>query len=392
MQACISLSYVFYLHYKIEFDSDITGTGVIVGYVATAGIAITVIIAHYFIVYQPNLDPFREENNVGCSRAVPFQPNPVDLIILRCIRWPFKGFRAVKTSSPSRWPYLNSPLTKCILAMSDLQLATGISILISGYTQLRCGISSYHWLVISRLAWFSSLTHLSCLTLLRNYLYNRKAQRQWRLLFMLGLIIMLITAMVPTGSYEWSSPYELVDASSEGSDYAICRFSTPILSGSVEAFVSMVILVSLIGLGFIFRVIKLHKTLSLFVVETLRRRISHGLRRLLWMLYHWRSHRKGLGRFAGDILYYSALALFLSLRLVADHFSSMFFEVYWLLASFLLGLGSLLRTLNVLLPVPGFHHLFDGISYNRWSFGQVMPVILLTTPLITILESFYPGK
>lgn len=214
--------------------------------------------------------------------------------------------------------------------MSDLQLATGIAILISGYTQLRCGLSSYHWLVIGRLAWFSSLTHLSCLTLLRNYLYNRKPQRQWRLLFMLALIIMLITAMVPTGSYEWNSSGELVQVSEHnplGSDYAICRFSAPVLSGSVEAFVSMVILVSFIGLGFIFRVIKLHKPLSLFVVETLRRRISHGLRRLLWMLYHWRSHPKGLGRFAGDILYYPALALFLSLRLVADHFSSMFFEV-----------------------------------------------------------------
>jgi hypothetical protein len=153
---------------------------------------------------------------------------------------------------------------------------------------------------------------------------------------MLVLIIMLITAIVPTGSYVWTSSDDLVSsyeqtASNErnplGSDYAICRFSAPVLSGSVEALVSMVILVSLIGLGFIFRVIKLHKPLSLFMAETLRRRISQGLRRLLWMFYRWRSHPKGLGRFAGDILYYPVLALFLSLRLVADHFSSMFFEV-----------------------------------------------------------------
>jgi hypothetical protein len=97
---------------KIEFDSDITGTGVIIGYNATAGIAVFVIIAHYFLAYQPNLYPFREENNVGCSRAMPFQPNPVDLIILRCIKRPFKWFSAVKRSSPSRWSYLNIPLAK----------------------------------------------------------------------------------------------------------------------------------------------------------------------------------------------------------------------------------------------------------------------------------------
>lgn len=54
--------------------------------------------------------------------------------------------------------------------MSDLQILTGISILISGYAQLECGLSCYHWQVLVYLAWFSSLTHLSCLTLLRNYL------------------------------------------------------------------------------------------------------------------------------------------------------------------------------------------------------------------------------
>jgi hypothetical protein len=55
---------------------------------------------------------------------------------------------------------------------------------------------------------------------------------------MLVLIIMLITAMVPTGSYEWTSYSELagqavyaLTAPNEryllGSDYAICRFSAP---------------------------------------------------------------------------------------------------------------------------------------------------------------------
>jgi hypothetical protein len=29
--------------------------------------------------------------------------------------------------------------------MSDLQIVTGVSILISGYAQLRCGLSTYHW-------------------------------------------------------------------------------------------------------------------------------------------------------------------------------------------------------------------------------------------------------
>jgi hypothetical protein len=66
--------------------------------------------------------------------------------------------------------------------------------------------------------------------------------------------------------------------------------------------------------------------------------------------------------------------------------------VYWLLASFFIGLWSLLRTMNVLYPAPNFDLLFDGISDNQWSFGQVMPIVLLALPLINILESFYPSE
>ena len=214
--------------------------------------------------------------------------------------------------------------------MSDLQLATGIAILISGYSQLRCGISTYHWLVIGRLAWFSSLTHLSCLTFLRNYLHNRKSQRQWRLVLMLLLIVMLITAIIPTGQYQWIfSDYSSIypsDDPPKPSHYAICWFSTRPPAYTLERVLPMVTLVLLVGLGFIIRAIKLHKPLSDMMVKV-RASISQGLRRPLWMLYRWKARPRGLRCFAGNTLYYPALALFLSLRLIADHFSSMFFEV-----------------------------------------------------------------
>lgn len=294
--------------------------------------------------------------------------------------------------------------------MSDLQLATGIAILISGYSQLRCGISTYHWLIIGRLAWFSSLTHLSCLTFLRNYLHNQKAQRQWRLALMLLLIIMLVTAMDPTGRYAWVFAMDWSaypdNSSPQPNDYAICWFSTRHPAYPSEALVPMVVLVLLAGLGFIIRVIKLHKPLSDMMVK-MREFTSQCLRRPLWVLYRWKARPRGLRRLTGNIIYYPALASFLSLRLIADHFSSMFFEVsfyviasihiniyqvYWLLAGFLIGLWSSLGALNVLYPDPDFMDLFEGASSNKWSFGQVMPIILLALPLVNILESFYPGK
>jgi hypothetical protein len=99
--------------------------------------------------------------------------------------------------------------------MSDLQILAGLSILISGYSQLRCGLSVCHWQILVYLTWFCSLTHLSCLTFLRNHLYNHRGERLWRLIGMGALIVMLIAAPLPTGKYGTQhSPAE----------YAICTF------------------------------------------------------------------------------------------------------------------------------------------------------------------------
>lgn len=208
--------------------------------------------------------------------------------------------------------------------MSDVQLATGIAILVSGYSQLHCGLSCYHWKVVGRLAWFSSLTHLSCLTLLRNYLHNHLAERQWRILFMFILIVMLVIAMVPTGNYTWFLYYEINHP--QPSDYAICYFSIIRLRDSMTS-MSMISMVLLISVGFAIRVVKLHKPLSVLLVGKPRQRLSNTIRKFLWIIYHWREDSALLPRrISGMILYFPALALFLTLRVILDHWSSMFFE------------------------------------------------------------------
>jgi hypothetical protein len=95
-----------------------------------------------------------------------------------------------------------------MLTMSDLQLLTGLSILISGYTQLHCGLSAYHWQKIVDLAWFASTIHLCRLTFLRNYLCDRKAERIWRLSAMGVLVLMLIVAIVFTRYFIFEFPSE----------------------------------------------------------------------------------------------------------------------------------------------------------------------------------------
>jgi hypothetical protein len=78
--------------------------------------------------------------------------------------------------------------------MSDLQIVTGISILVSGYSLLICGLPAYHWQAVAYLAWFSSLTHLSCLTILRNHLYKYPGQPLWRWIAMAVIVVVLVAA------------------------------------------------------------------------------------------------------------------------------------------------------------------------------------------------------
>jgi hypothetical protein len=218
--------------------------------------------------------------------------------------------------------------------MSDLQILTGLSILISGYSQLRCGLSVYHWQILVYLTWFCSLTHLSCLTFLRNHLYNHRGERLWRLIGMGALIVMLIAALLPTGKYGTQhSPAE----------YAICTFSD-LSPGHYEGsdiygeeaatfnYASMIISVLLMGLGFLSRVVRLHRALSIGVLTASRRYLSERTRQILQ-----KSHEKAMKHLkSGDIKHFRmvlsfqyrpALALFISIRILLDIWSSLILEV-----------------------------------------------------------------
>ena len=55
------------------------------------------------------------------------------------------------------------------------------------------------------MAWFSSCTHLSTLTVLRTYFREHTAIRKWRLIAMLLMFLMLPAALVPTLTMAWAS-------------------------------------------------------------------------------------------------------------------------------------------------------------------------------------------
>lgn len=224
--------------------------------------------------------------------------------------------------------------SKCVLNMSDLQIVTGLSILISGFTQLGCGLSAYHWQIVVYLAWFSSLTHLCCLIFLRNYLYNHPGQRLWRLVSMCIVIIMLVVALYPTGYFNWTSDPVATATPTSPSSYAICFYSRkpprPSRDGGgmvPDSYISMIISSLLLVLGFLRRVIRLHKALSVDYILPLRFFLSATARRGLRWIYAKCRVQADPGSLFRTLIYQPLFAGFLTLRVSLNIYSSMFMEV-----------------------------------------------------------------
>ena len=92
-----------------------------------------------------------------------------------------------------------------LLMFSDMQLITGMAILLCGYTQLATGLDSYHWEVVVCLAWFSSLTHLATLSSLRDHFRDRPFMALCRAGLMGVVLILLAVSFASTG---YISPYD----------------------------------------------------------------------------------------------------------------------------------------------------------------------------------------
>ena len=84
-------------------------------------------------------------------------------------------------------------LERFVLALSHQQLVKEIVILIAGFTD-RCSRSTYHFRLISALGWFSSITHLSTLAVLRAYLIDHPRVRNWRVIVMVAILDLLVVS------------------------------------------------------------------------------------------------------------------------------------------------------------------------------------------------------
>ncbi|KXJ89730.1 hypothetical protein Micbo1qcDRAFT_176942 [Microdochium bolleyi] len=98
-------------------------------------------------------------------------------------------------------------LVHCIMDMCDMQLITGLAILLSGFLSVNSPQGSlpaadwYMVVYVVYLAWFAATTHLAGMTTLRSHFASRSRPRIVRVGLMFLLLVALCVAMVPTGYF-----------------------------------------------------------------------------------------------------------------------------------------------------------------------------------------------
>lgn len=227
-------------------------------------------------------------------------------------------------------------LRKLVLVFSDTQLVTGIAILGGAFSQLRCGMQLYSWQIMVYLAWFSSCTHMSTLTVLRSYFREHQVLRISRLVGMLITIVMLTVALVPTASPNW----EILQWYDGSTVPVLCCYkwitnnvSPNELTGVGYLILNGTISICYLAISYSVRAIKLSKTGSKWVRNWLRTMPSKAIQKCLNHLNNFSSDGKFslIRMFAYEVL----LTFFIYCRAIADLFESMFWEVSFRSPSFL---------------------------------------------------------
>ena len=188
--------------------------------------------------------------------------NGVDQGFLRLLRCRTKLPLTTRSASTPR---------KAIFMYSDQQLVTGIALLVSGFSQLHYGVDAYHWQILVYLVWFSSLTHLTTLTVLRQYFGDNSAIRSWRIVFMLVTVVMLGVALAPTGCSSWLPAFRFGGDFSLGGIPVLCYFELVVPPyGDQAQMRSMVVSILVLFFGYLSRLVKLSSKASTFSKKWLR--------------------------------------------------------------------------------------------------------------------------
>ncbi|KAL8670231.1 MAG: hypothetical protein Q9168_005219 [Polycauliona sp. 1 TL-2023] len=380
---------------KVTANPDVAGIGVVVAFALSAVFALLAMLYGYFT------DSFPENTLTEFDflyLVVPLRRQAVAAIHVR--RSSAKAQCGEKIDDYAARAKRLRALERFILTLSDQQLVTGLAILIAGYMET-CSLPLYYFNIVASLAWFSSATHLATLGALQDYLIHNPVVRNWRVVAMIMVLGLLISAQPPS----WSNR--------DGSIPIFCVYE------DLEMVVDPTNLLTLITtIGFLFviylkRIVRLYSfdldwTFSDIVIEALTKlvtrkdyqepsrvtvakqgastgkpkaSISSSIRKERERIRHAR-FKSAMENRTGK---HHQLKVYINTILfVADEQSYAFAsQIMILIFDLVYGFTSTIVVRN---EIP-----YDGIegNQNEMGFGQLVPLILLLLPALAVGEIYF---
>ncbi|KAL8714638.1 MAG: hypothetical protein Q9220_001587 [cf. Caloplaca sp. 1 TL-2023] len=266
-----------------------------------------------------------------------------------------------------------------VMALSDQQLLVGIAILITGFIE-HCSISVYHFALASDLAWFSSNTHLTTLTVIHDYLIERKTLRNWRVMLMLAIFTMMMACTILEGHISWFDSWNCP---------AQCLFDD--VRGNIggEPQKSMIANIVLLVYGYTDAILGVTRSDQMDAL--LYERPVNKMKQTRSSIHKKRAtmntRASRMPRFRKLMLFVNEGVMILVIKLyqsAAAFLGSITIGLCFDYSWFAIGLWGIIEDRDI--PAD----LIDG-NENGWGFGQIVPVLLLSSILLTFKE-LYTGS
>lgn len=272
-------------------------------------------------------------------------------------------------------------LRKGFLSFSIQQLVLSIGLLSAGIAQMET-LTPFDFHSVVYMAWMSSTAHLATLFFLQEYFHSSPVYRAVELFSMLVLLILLCVALYPTAHWFWADSVLISACLDPAHCLGLQRnvhllrqraYANNLPGGlSPQGKISYFILVS----SYLWQAASL--------VEW-KAPVLKGLRKpLIWMeraISHAPLDHSSGKRVAFSEFRHSAfIGVYLFLRAGLDILGSFAFHVTIVFFALCWGLMQiLLARLNMLPPS-------IRLVLGQWDFGQILPLIILLTPLYAVVE------
>ena len=258
-------------------------------------------------------------------------------------------------------------IERLILLLSDYQLLFGVAILIAGFWK-HCSISVYHFSLVVDLAWFSN-THMTSLSVLKVYLQERKALRNWRVCIMVMMLAMMLVAIILASNIHWAANKPCP---------AQCLFSEPDKNfAATNPYFFALILHYTTSIWRVFDTSAVDKYLLSQPKEALRRNAQRAKRQnsnLSKRSVVWIETVSGLRQWVIVCL----IRVYLGLAaLLGSMTISLYYDMLW----FSLGVAGILLGRDI----PSSDMNGDE---NRLNFGQIVPMLMLASIVLTFKEVY----